>query len=80
MRTGDLCSLSYDVVGVPKDYDHFSIYDLTLPDLPLIAMHEAHEAEVMCLEYSDLLTSKLFWTFHMHKYSFLVIVCIVMDK
>uniref|UniRef100_F1KUS7 Mitogen-activated protein kinase-binding protein 1 n=1 Tax=Ascaris suum TaxID=6253 RepID=F1KUS7_ASCSU len=33
------------------------IYDLTLPDLPLIAMHEAHEAEVMCLEYSDLLTS-----------------------
>ncbi|KHN84109.1 WD repeat-containing protein 62, partial [Toxocara canis] len=29
------------------------IYDLTLPDTPMIAIYEAHEAEIMCLEYSD---------------------------
>uniref|UniRef100_A0A915BC11 Polycomb protein VEFS-Box domain-containing protein n=1 Tax=Parascaris univalens TaxID=6257 RepID=A0A915BC11_PARUN len=33
------------------------VYDLMLPDLPLLAMCETHEAEVMCLEYSDPLTS-----------------------
>ncbi|VDK54418.1 unnamed protein product, partial [Anisakis simplex] len=29
------------------------VYDLTLPDTPMVTICEAHEAEIMCLEYSD---------------------------
>uniref|UniRef100_A0A915B6I2 Mitogen-activated protein kinase-binding protein 1 n=1 Tax=Parascaris univalens TaxID=6257 RepID=A0A915B6I2_PARUN len=29
------------------------IFDLTLPNFPSIAIYEAHEAEIMCVEYSD---------------------------
>lgn len=31
----------------------FSIYDLTVPTMEMIAFFEAHESDIMCMEYSD---------------------------
>lgn len=31
----------------------FSVYDLTVPNMDLVAFFEAHESDIMCMEYSD---------------------------
>ncbi|VDM98524.1 unnamed protein product [Thelazia callipaeda] len=32
---------------------NLSVYDLTVPDIIMIAFFEAHESDIMCMEYSD---------------------------
>uniref|UniRef100_A0A914RQ39 Uncharacterized protein n=1 Tax=Parascaris equorum TaxID=6256 RepID=A0A914RQ39_PAREQ len=61
MTTGDGLRSAIPLTGFMPEFTALghskSVYDLMLPDLPLLAMCETHEAEVMCLEYSDPLTS-----------------------
>uniref|UniRef100_A0A0R3RVR6 WD_REPEATS_REGION domain-containing protein n=1 Tax=Elaeophora elaphi TaxID=1147741 RepID=A0A0R3RVR6_9BILA len=41
---------------------NLSVYDLTIPTMDMIAFFEAHESDIMCVEYSDLQTRYLLAT------------------
>lgn len=38
---------------IQKVFQYFSVLDLSIPEMKMIAFYEAHESDIMCLEYSE---------------------------